>query len=171
MMGGGCLFLQRRWARMQSLTIAGGGKELWRSLGGGDTHIAREGRREEQQARLGVPYARGIRRWGSLRVIIMGARELDGQGRGRGVTEALGGKTTTKDSELGSEVILLQSASLKQLRKEPGHREMGRQAMSTPAGTVLGGIPTCGACCQLLRDIAATHSTSVHGRQSTSDRI
>jgi len=148
--------LQRRWARMQSLTIAGGGKELWRYLGGGDTHIAKGGRQEEQQARRGVPYARDIRRWGSLRVIIMGAREVDGQCRGRGVTEALGGTTTTKDSELGAEVILLQSAFLKQLRKEPGHRARWRQAMRTPAGTVLGGIPSCGACCELLRDIAAT---------------
>jgi len=46
---------------------------------------------------------------------------VDGDGRGRGVTEALVGTTTTKDSELGAEVILLRSASLKQLRKNLGH--------------------------------------------------
>ena len=66
-------------------------------MGGGDTHIARGGRREEQQARHSVPYAREIRKKGRLRVLIMEAREVDGEGRGRGVTEALVGTTTTKD--------------------------------------------------------------------------
>ena len=75
------------------------------------------------------------------------------------MTEALGVTTTTKDSELGAEVILLQSASLKQLRKEPGHWATWRQAMRMPAGTILEEILSCGACCELLREFLATHST------------